>query len=52
MRFSAMSMVSWGGIFVKRLVTSLETRNFGERFPYLNWKTKEKSIFASVIIRS
>ena len=28
----AMSIVSWSGILVKRLVTSQETRTFPERF--------------------
>ena len=42
MRFIAMSMVSWSGILVKRLVTSKETRNFLERFVFLIWETKEK----------
>ena len=42
MRFIAMSMVSWSGILVKRLVTSYDTRNVLERFAFLNWKTKEK----------
>ena len=42
MRFIAMSMVSWSGVLVKRLVTSLETRNFLERFAFSIWETKEK----------
>ena len=42
MRFIAISMVSWNGILVKRLVTSYETRNFLERFAFLIWETKEK----------
>ena len=42
MRFIAMSMFSWSGILVKRLVTSWETRNFLERFAFLIWETKEK----------
>ena len=41
MRFIAMSMVSWSGILVKRLVTSKE-ENFLERFAVLIWGTKEK----------
>ena len=44
MRFIAISMVSWNGILVKRLVTSYETRNFLERFAFLIWETKEKVI--------
>ena len=42
MGFIAISMVSWSGILVKRLVTSYETRNFLERFAFLIWETKEK----------
>ena len=42
MRFIVMSMVSWKGILVKRLVTSYETRNFLQRFALLIWETKEK----------
>ena len=41
-RFIAMSMVSWSGILVKRVVTSQETINFLERFDFLIWETKEK----------
>ena len=40
MRF--ISMVSWSGILVKRLITSHETRNLLERFAFLIWETKEK----------
>ena len=42
MRFIAMSMVSWNGILVKRLVTSQERRSFLERLAFLIWETKEK----------
>ena len=42
MRFIAMSMVSWRGILVNRLVTLLETWNLLERFAFLIWETKEK----------
>ena len=35
-------MVSWSGIFVKRLVTSQETRDILERLAFLIWETKEK----------
>ena len=38
MRFIAISMVSWSGILVKRLVT----RNFLDRLAFLIWETKEK----------
>ena len=42
MRFIAISMVSWSGMLMKRLVTAQETRNFLERFAFLIWETKEK----------
>ena len=42
MGFIAMSVVSWSGILVKRLVTSSETKHFLERFAFLIWETKEK----------
>ena len=42
MRFIAMTMISWSGILVKRLVTLKETRNLSERFAFLIWETKEK----------
>ena len=42
LRFIAMSMVSWSGILVKRLVMSLERRNFLERFAFLIWEKKPK----------
>ena len=42
MRFITISMVSWGRILVKKLVTSLETRKFLEKFAFLIWETKEK----------
>ena len=35
MRFIAMSMVSWSGILVKRLVSSCETKNLPEGFAFL-----------------
>ena len=35
MRFIAMSMVSLSGMLVKRLVTSLDARNFLETFAFL-----------------
>ena len=47
MRFIAISMVSWSGIFVKRLVTSKETRHFLERFVFLIWETKEEYLCKS-----
>ena len=42
MRFIAISMVSWTGILVKGLATSLEARYFPERFAFLIWETKKK----------
>ena len=42
MRFIAMSMASWSGILVKRLVNSQETRNFLERLAFSILETKEK----------
>ena len=42
MRFIAISMVSWSGILVKRLVISEETKNLPERCAFLIWETKEK----------
>ena len=41
-RFIAMSIVSWRGILLKRLVTLEETRNFLERFAFLILEIKEK----------
>ena len=40
MGFLAMSMVSWSGILVKRLVILKETRNFLETFAFLLCLTK------------
>ena len=45
MRLIAISLVSWSGILVKRLVTSLETRTFLETFAFLIYETKEKVSF-------
>ena len=42
MRFISISMVSWTGILVKRLVPSQETRNLPEKLAILIWQTKEK----------
>ena len=42
MRLIAMSMVSWSGLLVTRLVPSQKARNISERFAFLVWKTKEK----------
>ena len=42
MRFIAISIVSWIGILVKRLVTFYEARIILERFAFLIWETKEK----------
>ena len=42
MRFIAISMDSWSGILVKRLVTSYETKNVLKRFAFLIWEAKEK----------
>ena len=42
MRFIAMSMVSWSGILVERLVTSSEKINLLEKFAFLIWETKER----------
>ena len=47
MRFIAISMVSWSGILVKRLVTSYKTTNLPERFAFLIWETKEKDLHKS-----
>ena len=44
-RFIAMTIVSWSGILVERLVTWQETRRFLERFAFLIWETKEKVSF-------
>ena len=43
MRFTIISMVSWSGIFVKKLGRLYETRHFLERFAFLIWETKEKT---------
>ena len=40
--------VFWIGILVKRVVTSLETRNFLERFAFLIWETKDVPIDETV----
>ena len=42
MTFLPISMVSWSGILVKRVVTLKGTRNFQEYFTFLIWETKEK----------
>ena len=42
MGFIAISMDSWSGILVKRLVTLYETKNVLERFTFLIWEAKEK----------
>ena len=42
MRFLAISMVSWSGILLKRLLTWQETRNFLQKLAFLIWETKEK----------
>ena len=42
MRLIAVSMVSWSGLLVTRLVTSQKGRNISERLAFLIWKTKEK----------
>ena len=42
MKFTAISVVSWSGILIKRLVTSYKVRNFVERFTFLIWETKQK----------
>ena len=42
MRSIAISMVFWGKILVKRLVTSYEIRNFMERFALLIWEKKKE----------
>ena len=42
MGFIAISMDSWSGILVKRLVTLYEKKNVLERFTFLIWEAKEK----------
>ena len=37
-----LSIVSWIGILVNRLVTLYERRNFWERFLFLDWEVKRK----------
>ena len=51
-RVIAISMVSWRGILVKRLVTLYETRIILKKICILNLRNKRKSIFARVIIRN
>ena len=43
-RFNSISMVSWSGILIKRLVTSQETRNLPERFAFLIEKQEKKYV--------
>ena len=45
MRSIAMSVASWSGILLKRLVASYETRNLPEGFAFLIWGAKEKVSF-------
>ena len=48
MRFIAMSMVSLSGMLVKRLVISLDARNFLETFAFLIWETEQINGLVSI----